>query len=165
LIALDGLCVLAGCRDDHAVRDAAPIPLEMAYLARPEVLKYWADPAREELRLYDALRREKRLSDRVQLYPHSDRCDVAIGEDVGVDVKDYRDPVRLAQRLNRSIGQLSHYPERILAIARRRWSLDYRDRLYEQLSPDRQLTLRVMSVDQAISYLKKTYGGHHAQEA
>jgi len=166
LIAEDGMCMLAGCREDHETKDGASVPIDMAYIARPEVLKYWADPAREELRLYDALCKDKNLRERVQLYPHSDWCDVSLGEDVGVDVKDYHDPVRLAQRLNRSIGNLSHYHERILAIAKRRWSSAYRDRLVEQLSPEYRATLQVMSVDQTITHLTKTYGGRRrAQEA
>lgn len=161
LIASDGLCVLAGCREDfpNPVATQASLHKSEAFIARPEVLKYWADPAREELRLYDALCGDKNLQRRVHLYPHSDWCDVSIDEDVGVDVKDYRDPVRLAQRLNRSLGNLSRYSERILAIAQRRWSDTYRDRLIEQLSPERRAALQVMSVEQAIRHLKYTHGG------
>lgn len=168
IIGEDELCLLAGCREDYPTPgyEASLVPVDEIFLARPEVLKYWADPAREELRLYDELHKDRNLRDYVHLYPYSDRCDVAIGEDVGVDVKDYRDPVRLAHRLNRSIGGLSHYSERILAIAKRRWSTTYRDRLQEQLSPERRAVLRVMRVDDAISYLKKTYGGgRRAREA
>ncbi len=167
LIGTDGKCSLAGCSEDEPTRVGEHVPLDHAYVARPDVRKYWSDPAREELRLYDALRASRAMRDRVQLYPHSDWCDVAIGEEVGVDVKDYRDPARLAQRLNRSIGQLEHYPERILAIARRRWKLPfYRDRLLEHLFPARQAQLKIMSVDQAISYLKKSNGGrNHAKDA
>jgi hypothetical protein len=55
LIDGEGLCMLAGCRADHPTKETAPVQLSQAYLARPEVLKFWADPAREELRLYDAL--------------------------------------------------------------------------------------------------------------
>lgn len=163
LIGGDELCVLAGCRDDFplAHRKDVHIAAHEAFLARPEVLKYWADPAREELRLYDELRSENNLRDHVLLYPHSDRCDIAIGENVGVDVKDYYDPILLARRLNHSIGGISHYPERILAIATRRWSAIYRDRLLEQLNPERRASLRVMCVDDVISYLKETYGGGH----
>jgi hypothetical protein len=166
LIGEENVCILAGCRDDHPTEAASPIRLDSAYLARPEVLKYWVDPAREELRIYDTLRQEAHLHDRVSLYPHSDWCDISIDEAVGVDVKDYHDPVRLAQRLNHSIGHLSQYPERILAIAKRRWSPLYRDRLVEQLTPEKRALLHVMSVDQAIKYLKRTYGGgSHASEA
>ena len=169
-IGEENACILAGCRDDHPREDggsvASPIPLDSAYVARPEVLKYWVDPAREELRIYDTLQQEARLRDRVSLYPHSDWCDISIDETVGVDVKDYHDPVRLAQRLNHSIGHLGQYPERILAIAKRRWSRMYHDRLVEQLTPEKRALLQVMSVDQAIKHLKRTYGGSsHASEA
>lgn len=168
LIIEDGACLLAGCRHDHPIplHDEQIIPADGAFLARPEVLKYWVDPAREELRMYDTLRVDKQLRDQIGLYPHSDRCDVAIGEEVGVDIKDYQDPVRLARRLNRSIGGLSSYPTRILAIAQRRWSTTYHDRLLEQLSRKRRAALQVMSVNQTIAYLKKTYGGgRHASDA
>ena len=160
-------CSLAGCRDDYPQPHPSDllIPLGDAFLARPEVLKYWADPAREELRLYDALRRDTALRTIISLYPGSDRCDVAVGEEIGIDVKDYHDPVRLAHRLNRSLGGLNHYPRRIVAIARRRWSSTYRDRLLEQLSPERRTALQVMRVDDAITYIKKTYGGRRAHEA
>ncbi len=165
-IGEENACILAGCRDDHPTEDASPILLDSAYVARPEVLKYWVDPAREELRIYDTLQQEACLRDRVFLYPHSDWCDISIDEAVGVDVKDYHDPVRLAQRLNHSIGHLGQYPERILAIAKRRWSPMYRARLVEQLTPEKRVLLHVMSVDQAITYLKRTYGGgSHASEA
>ncbi|MEI8166103.1 MAG: hypothetical protein WCG26_06985 [Chloroflexales bacterium] len=97
------------------------------------------------------------LQHRVHLYPHSDWCDVSLDETIGIDVKDYRDPVRLAYRLNRSIGNLSHYPTRILAIARRRWRVPlYRERLVEQLSPERKTSLMIMSVDMAIDFVKQT---------
>lgn len=166
LIASDGWCALASCRDRSTPVSPVDISLSEAFVARPEVLKYWSDPAQEELRLYDALRREADISDSVLLYPHSDRCDVSVGEYVGVDVKDYRDPVRLAQRLNRSLGDFGYYPIGILAVAQRRWSDTYRDRLVEQLSPDRRSALMVMSVDQAITYLKENYGRSlNAQQA
>lgn len=165
LISANGLCILAGCRADHPLEETTPVPLGQAYLARPEVLKFWVDPAREELRLYDALRKDRTLREHVRLYPHCDWCDVAIGETVGVDVKDYENPRRLAHRLNRGIGNLAHYPNRILAIAKRRSSSTYHDRLREQLSPDRRNAFQIMSVDKAIRHLKEIYGGTHAQEA
>lgn len=159
LLGEDGWCILAGCRDDfpHA-REGLAVRVDQAYVARPEVLKYWVDPAREELRLYDALRAVSAVAPHVHLYPHSDRCDVSIDEDVGIDVKDYRDPVRLAQRLNHHLGGLGYYPTRILAIADRRWSNTYRDRLVEQFNPDNKRTIQVMSVTQSIAYVKQHYG-------
>lgn len=156
LITSEGRCVLSSCVDDTPGMNWRTVAIDEAWVALPEVLKYWVDPAREELRLYDALHQQSLLRDRVHLYPHSDWCDVALDETIGIDVKDYRDPVRLAHRLNRSIGNLSHYPTRILAIARRRWRTPiYRERLVEQLSPERKTSLMVMSVDMAIDFVKK----------
>lgn len=162
LIRANGRCVLDGCQADYITAETEPIPLAEARLAQPEVLKFWIDPAREELRLYDTLRSVPEFEQLTYLYPNSDRCDVAIGEEVGIDVKDYRSPILLGRRLNRSIGGLIHYKLRILAIAQRRWSSAYTELLVEQLSPDLQTTLKVMSVDETILYLTGTRGGYHA---
>jgi hypothetical protein len=164
-IGRNGRCELPGCREDHPQSQLAePVPLDVASVARPEVLKYWVDPAREELRLYDALRQARMSAD---LYPHSDRCDVALGEDVGVDVKDYRDPSNLARKLNRGLGGLVHYRRCIVAVAdRRARSGDYIERVREQLLPENQQRLEVRSVSDTIRMLKRDYRrprGKHAR--
>lgn len=157
LLDQSGHCILAGCRQDHPHPQASNqyIQIEEAFIVHPEVLKFWVDPAREELRIYDNLRGLPHLQAKVKLYPHSDRCDISIGDDVGIDVKDYQDPVRLAYRLNSSIGGLSYYSTKILAIAQRRWSKVYRDRLLEQLDRHSREVLQVMSVDQVISVYRR----------
>lgn len=153
---LDGYCTLVGCRADHPdAKPAEPLPVADAWIAQDALLKYWADPAREELRLYDALQAEPALGNIVTLYPHQDRCDVGIAEEIGIDVKDYQDPFRLADRFNRSLGGLSHYPRRILAIAERRWNAPYRDQLLDRLNDERRISLEVMSVTKAISWVKR----------
>lgn len=155
-IGRDKRCTLQGCRHDHPYpKLAEPVPLEEAWVIPPEVLKYWVDPAREELRLYDELRK---VGIAASLYPHADRCDVAIGEEVGVDVKDYRDPVRLARKLNQGIGGLLHYPRSILAVAdRRAQNGDYIERLREQLSSENQQRLELRSVSDTIRVLKRDF--------
>lgn len=153
--AATNACSLAGCRDDYPeTKTQDPVPLAEARIPPPEALKFWADPAREELRLHKALNSVRRLHGHVILYPHSDRCDVSVDDEVGIDVKDYRDPVRLAQRLNGSIGGLEYYPRRILAIARRRWNRVYREQLLDHLTPERRAQLEVMSVSQTIQVLR-----------
>jgi hypothetical protein len=163
LIYRDGRCLLRGCREDHAPTEIGErVPVDQGFLARPEVLKFWVDPARAELRLYDALR-DAGLE--ALLYPNSDRCDVALGEDIGIDVKDYADPVRLARKLNRGIGGLAHYPRAILAIADRRVRTgDYLERLREQLTPGTRRRLEIRSVRDTIGALSgapsRKRGGH-----
>lgn len=154
--SLEGHCTLAGCRADHPdAKPTEPLAVAEAWIAQDALLKYWADPAREELRIYDELRAEPALGDHVTLYPHQDRCDVGIVEEVGIDVKDYQDPFRLADRFNRSLGGLSHYPRRILAIAQRQWDAAYRDQLLDRLSNERRSQLEVLSVNQTISWAKR----------
>ena len=98
----------------------------------------------------------KAFGDSVRLFPHLDRCDIAIGNEVGIDVKDYRDPARLARKLNRSLGGLRLYPRKIVAVASRRASdKEYVPRLREQLSLALRQTLVVDSVDSIIRELKK----------
>lgn len=153
-------CCLAGCREEHPTAEIRQrLPLAESYIARPEILKFWVDPARDELRIYDALRKVPGLRERARLYPHADRCDVSVGDQAGVDVKDYRDPIILAQRLNRSSLGVFMYSDAILAIAKRRWTPAYQEQLEERLTPDRRSRLKIMSVTKAISYLKDTYGG------
>jgi hypothetical protein len=152
LVDPDGRCRLSGCQEDHPrAQTSEQIPVGDALEAAPEVLKYWVDPAREELRIYDALRR-RRLA--ASLYPHSDRCDVALGDDIGIDVKDYRDPTVLARRLNQGIGGLAYYPRAILAVADRRARIaDYIGRIREQLSPSVRARLEVRSVSETVRTL------------
>lgn len=152
-------CCLAGCREEHPTAENRRLPLAESYIARPEILKFWVDPARDELRIYDALRKMPGLRERVILYPHADRCDVSVADQAGVDVKDYRDPVILAQRLNRSSLGVFLYSDAILAIANRRYTRTYQEQLEERLTPDRKSRLKIMSVNQTIKYLKDTYGG------
>lgn len=156
LAGRDGRCTLPGCRDDHPhTALGEPVPAAAALVAQPAVLKYWADPAREELRLYDGL---VRLGIPATLYPHADRCDVAIGDRVGVDVKDYRDPARLASVLNRGLGGLAGYPRAIVAIADRRARAgDYLPRLREQLLPEHRRRLEILSVTGALRALRRDH--------
>jgi hypothetical protein len=155
---LNGLCSLVSCRErPYPPKEATPVPLAEALIARPEVLRYWCDPAQEELRLYHALAKVHGET-QVHLYPHQDRCDVAIGPDIGFDVKDYRDPVRLARRLNTDLGGLKYYPHRVLVVATRRArNPDYIPLLREQLRVDLRHSLRVMSVRQAIITYKQPW--------
>lgn len=155
---LDGLCGLVSCRErPYLPRETTPIPVADALVARPEVLRYWCDPAQDELRLYRALVKA-RGEDQMHLYPHQDRCDVAIGETVGFDVKDYRDPVQLARRLNTSLGGLHYYPERVLVIASRRaHQPEYIPLLREQLRADLRRSVQILSVTQAIRTYNQTW--------
>lgn len=151
----DGICRLATCRALHPDSlIGANLSAESVKVARPEILRYWCDPAQEELRLYNAAREVH--GDAVHLYPDEDRCDVSLGTNIGVDVKDYADPVRLAAKLNNGIGGLRLYDRKILAVAARRARNDqYIARLKERLTPHLRRTIDVMGVDEAIEVLKK----------
>ncbi|MCP2013410.1 DNA-binding transcriptional MerR regulator [Deinococcus sp. HSC-46F16] len=151
----DGTCRLATCRALHPhARVGARLPADKVRVARPEILRFWCDPAQEELRLYHALREVH--GDAVHLYPDEDRCDVSLGPDIGVDVKDYANPVRLAHKLNGGIGGLRLYRRKILAVAARRARTDqYLARLREHLTPQLRRSLEVMGVDEAIELLSK----------
>jgi REase associating with pPIWI_RE len=162
-IGRDHRCVLQGCQEDHPTpRLDESVHLDHAFEARPGVLRYWVDPAREELRLWRALR-DAGLD--VRLYPHTDLCDVAIGEELGIDVKDFRNPVQLASKLNREPSGLSHYPKRILAVAERRLRTgDYLARLLENLSPENRRSLQVLGVNDTIRQVCAMYGANPAQK-
>jgi hypothetical protein len=152
LIDRDGRCTLRACREEHSPSESGErVAVEHAFAARREVLMYWTEPALAELKLYDALLGRGLHA---ELYPHRDRCDVALNEQVGIDVKDYADPVRLARKLNRGIGGLAYYPRAILAVAdRRARTAGYLDRLREQLTPSTRRRLEVLSVQETIRAL------------
>lgn len=156
----DDSCVLASCR--HVQKKAVVgerIHLANAFVARSAILKFWCDPAQEELRLFREL--HQFYGPIVSLYPHVDRCDVSIGNEIGIDVKDYRDPIRLARKVNRDLGGLRLYPRRILAIANRRTVDDsYMGRLKEQLVSATRDVIEIMTVQDAIESLTKRTRNH-----
>ena len=154
-IGRDGRCFLQGCREDHpTARRDRPVRQGEARVAQAEVLKYWVDPARDELRIFDSLRK---AGIQPVLYPRLDQCDVAIGDDIGVDVKDYRDPASLARKLNRGVFGLMDWDRKIVAVADRRvrGNTDYIVRLRELLLPRVSDELEVLSVRSTIRELLK----------
>lgn len=153
LLMPDGTCTLEGCMEQYRDRHALALyPLNEVLLARPEVRKYWCDPAREELRLFDALNKGK-LKGKVQLYPQSDICDVGV-EHIAIDVKEHRDPVNLARMLNDHRSDLALYDLAILAISDRYWTKHYGERLTEKLDAANHRKWRVMSVSDAIRFVR-----------
>lgn len=110
----DGKCPLRQCASKREPRAGERLDPPGLLVCRPQVLMYWANPAIDELEVFDAA--QKAGLD-AELYPEGDRCDVSIGKDrIGIDVKCYTSPVSLAVRLNKSIGGLTGYRKRILAI-------------------------------------------------
>ncbi|MBV0882104.1 hypothetical protein KTQ42_22770 [Noviherbaspirillum sp. L7-7A] len=87
-------------------------------VAKPQILKYWAAPAIDEIRIFDegvGLGIKN-----VVLYPLSDAADISFGndEDIGIDVKSYASPEMLARHfLTNGIGGLINYRKRIVAIS------------------------------------------------
>jgi hypothetical protein len=84
------------------------------HVAKPQILLYWTGPGIDDLAIYDEANRSGIVA---ELYPECDLCDVAIGgRAIGIDAKSYSSPVSLALRLNRTIGGLTHYRRRIIAV-------------------------------------------------
>jgi hypothetical protein len=111
-----GRCTQRPCRK-YRTPVPLPQPLEADPRLRvlaPHLMTYWHGPAIDELRVYD---RAIDLGQPAYLYPYSDACDIAIGDDIGIDVKSFSSPQLLGQALNRSIGGLSRYTRRIVAVS------------------------------------------------
>jgi hypothetical protein len=90
---------------------------ERYLIAKPPVLKYWTEPAIDELRIYDTAR-QLNIED-VKLYPYLDAVDISLfaGMEVGIDAKSYTRPEVLAMKfLQSGIGRLAQYKVRIVAI-------------------------------------------------
>ncbi|UOQ83245.1 hypothetical protein [Hymenobacter sp. 5414T-23] len=152
-------CALTACRANHPrTLPGDAIGLEQALVARPEVLKYWCNPALDELRLHHELT-ALFPQESVLLYPNLDLCDVAIGTRIGIDVKDYADPVLLARKLNRGVGGLRLYDEMVVAVATRqvRNRPEYLPQVREHLQTALRRSLRILSVDDVLQTLR-THG-------
>lgn len=125
-------------------------------IAKPQILTYWTGPAIDELAIFDAARKNGLDT---ELYPESDRCDVAInGHSIGIDAKSYTSPVSLALRLNRSIGGLIYYRRRIIAVSEQLLedNHDYRSTLQSTLEKKGDAgSLEIKSVSEVIELLKR----------
>jgi len=154
-------CLLVGCRAAHPQPQMASMSPKLGdtYLARPEILQYWCSPALEELRLYEELSAIFGRTEEVHLYPFEDKCDVAVGMRIGIDVKDYHDPVRLAHKLNHRLEALHLYEEVVVAVAQRqvRNRPEYLRQVQEQLHPKLARRIHVLAVDDLIHTLR-THG-------
>jgi hypothetical protein len=150
-------CALSACRAAHPRPAATSTPLALAdaLVARPEVLRYWCNPALDELRLFRELTALFPNED-VQLYPYQDLCDVAVGTRLGFDVKDYADPVLLARKLNRGVGGLRLYDTMVVAVAERQVvnRPEYLPQVREHLQTALRRSLRVLSVDNILATLR-----------
>ncbi|GAA5513049.1 hypothetical protein Dcar01_01775 [Deinococcus carri] len=140
-----GRCPLQACREGQEYRALArPFEANAPLVASNQVLRYWVNPAVDELRIYDAAV-EKGLP--AALYPQSDQCDVSLGRRTGVDVKNYRDAHALVCKLNAGIGGLKHYDVKILAVPdARRDQAGYLQALRRGLKRGPAAAVRVMTV-------------------
>jgi hypothetical protein len=110
----DGYCPIYQCNSKYPPQVGERLNLERLLIAKPQILAYWTAPAIDELAIFDEA---KTYGLDAQLYPESDQCDVSISDRaIGIDAKSYRNPVLLALKLNRSIGRLIFYRQRIIAI-------------------------------------------------
>lgn len=123
-------------------------------IAKPQILTYWTGPGIDELKIFDAA---KELGLDAKLYPESDLCDIAInGRKIGIDVKSYTAPISLALKLNRSIGGLSNYSRRIVAVSDLliKDNPDYLSILRSNLDKKGDpTTVEIMSVEKVIKLL------------
>jgi len=152
----DGRCPLRDCNSRYPAKVSEKLDIsDELLIAKPEILTFWTSPAIDELAIFD-FAKQKGLD--AELYPESDLCDVSInGRAIGIDAKSYNSPVTLALRLNRSIGGLSYYRRRIIAVSDRliENEPDYISNLQSTL--ERQgdpATLEILTVSQVIELLK-----------
>lgn len=141
-------CRTQSCHNGRPHSSGEALPGAEFMCVRSAFQLYWVEPGVDELVLFDAMV-ERGLKPR--LYPDLDRVDIAIGKQIGIDLKNYSSPTLLGRKLASSLGGLSAYPEKWLVIPDRllRRSSDYRFRLMEALG-DTTRRLKVLSVTEAI---------------
>ncbi|MCF6437768.1 hypothetical protein [Pseudoalteromonas sp. MMG022] len=89
-------------------------PNSSLLILKAHLLLYWFGPGIDELNIFT---KAESIGLNCTLFPNSDQCDVSIGGfDIGIDVKGYQNPKFLAQKLSKSIGGLSDYHKKIVAI-------------------------------------------------
>ncbi len=154
----DGVCSVEPCfRSNPAkVGERLDPAKDKLFVAVPAVMAYWVTPAYDEIRIHDAA---KAMGYAAELYPNEDACDVGInGQAVGIDAKNYASPIRLAKKLNSSIGRLRNYEARVIAVSdhlvasRRDYVAVVRSELLKKGDPS---TLRVMTVSDVIAWLRR----------
>ncbi|MEW6420228.1 MAG: hypothetical protein AB1511_00685, partial [Deinococcota bacterium] len=150
-------CSSARCREEHDeawVRDQVD-PAELRVL-RGELVLFWVNPGREELRLYEALKQRR---DDVTLYPNQDEVDIGLGgeRDIGLDLKDYASMPTLARRFHRELGGLAFYRRGIVVVTDRGTRVRgqaRRDQLKEKFE-ELRIPLEVMTVHDVL----EAFGG------
>lgn len=150
-------CSSARCREEHAqaqVRDHVD-PAQVRVL-RGELVLYWVNPGRDELRLYETLKGRR---DDVVLYPNQDEVDIGLGgeRDIGLDLKDYASMPTLARRFHRELGGLAFYRRGIVVVTDRGTRVRgeaRRDQLKEKFE-ELRIPLEVMTVHDVL----RTFAG------
>ncbi|MDL2344635.1 hypothetical protein QOL99_10790 [Deinococcus sp. MIMF12] len=107
------------CRVQDSLPDFSdPMSAADLWALRRELVYFWVNPGRAELKLFDALRE---VREDVDLYPHEDEADIAIGGDheVGLDLKDHRRMTTLAKHFQKSRGGLASYRRAIVVVTDR----------------------------------------------
>lgn len=112
-----GVCTIRQCRSyyKHIALENGVEPNPSYLILRPHLRTFWFGPAIDELKVYQTCL-DNNLE--AELYPDSDRCDIAIdGKDIGIDVKSYSSPNLLGEKLTASIGGLEDYNRKIVAVS------------------------------------------------
>lgn len=146
-------CTSARCREEHPdvhLRDWVD-PAQLRVL-RGELVLYWVNPGRDELRLYQALKEHR---DDVTLYPNQDEVDLGLGgeREIGLDLKDYASMPTLARRFQRELGDLAFYRRGIVVVTDRGTRVRgeaRRDQLREKFA-ELRIPLEVMTVHDVLS--------------
>lgn len=112
----DGLCVVSNCRKKGIFPKTDDLPdYQDMKLLNNQLLTYWVGPGLDEIQIYDTAKSAGRNA---CLYPSSDACDISLdGFAVGIDAKSYTSAMLLIKRLNSSIGRLTEYDRKIIAIS------------------------------------------------
>ena len=137
-----GSCTTKQCSlyGRHVSLDSPAKPKEDSVILNPHLMTFWFGPAIDELSIFDFA---EECGYDARLYPDSDACDISIdGYDIGIDVKSYASPILLAHALNRSIGRLTLYNKKIVAVS------------------DSSITKHI----DYLSLLKKNYNGAYSLE-
>lgn len=128
-------------------------PTSSLVILKAHLQLYWFGPAIDEIKIFNQARK---LGLESTLFPNSDQCDISIdGFNIGIDVKGYQNPKFLAQKLSKSIGGLSEYREKIIAVNDNliQQNTDYLSILESNYSGSQTITFK--SVQRTLDWLEE----------
>ena len=106
-------CQTRACNASNPAKTGLKLAIQDAKRVKRGIQQYWVEPGIDEIALFDAMRK---AGLNAALYPFQDRVDIAVGDDLGIDLKAYVSPEILGTKFKKGLGGLAAYTTKWLVI-------------------------------------------------